>query len=136
MVTTLVPGQATGMRRRMTRAPAATSGSINVEHVHVARGGDERLPRSRRSARQAALYCHICSTLDNYSRTQNQDKEPSFHANFQPQIRQYHKVGYEDAKTWIERRLAGMKSGVPNWVATALAGEWARNLGNEIKELE
>jgi hypothetical protein len=36
----------------------------------------------------------------------------------------------------MERRLAGMKSGNPNWVATALAGEWAGNLGNDIKDLD
>ena len=29
-----------------------------------------------------------------------------------------------------------MKLGVPNWVATALAGEWAGNLGNDIKDLD
>ena len=37
------------------------------------------------------------------------------------QLQQYHKVGFEDAKTWMESRLAGMKKGVPNWVAMALA---------------
>jgi hypothetical protein len=36
----------------------------------------------------------------------------------------------------MERRLAEMKSGVPNWVATALAGEWAGNLGNDIMNLD
>jgi hypothetical protein len=39
-------------------------------------------------------------------------------------FKQYGKVGYEDAKAWMERRLAGMKSGVPNWAATAMATEW------------
>jgi hypothetical protein len=29
-------------------------------------------------------------------------------------IRQFHKVGYKDAKTWMERRLAAMKSVIPN----------------------
>ncbi len=29
-----------------------------------------------------------------------------------------------------------MKSGVPNWVATALAREWAGNLGNDITDLD
>jgi hypothetical protein len=35
----------------------------------------------------------------------------------------FHKVGHKDAKTWMERRLAAMKFGVPNWATTALAGE-------------
>ncbi len=124
------------MRRRTTRGPVATSGRTNVGHGHVARGGDERPPGSRRSAQRAALYCRICSTLDNYSRNQNQDREPSICVNFSPQMRRYHKVVYKDAKTWMERRLAGMKSGVPNWVTTALAGEWAGNLGNNITDLD
>jgi hypothetical protein len=36
-------------------------------------------------------------------------------------VKQYKKVGYKDAKTWMEHRLANMKSGVPNWAATDLA---------------
>jgi hypothetical protein len=51
-------------------------------------------------------------------------------------IRQFHKVGYEDAKTWMERRLAAMKSGVPNWAATALAGEWQRGLSLDLTNLD
>jgi hypothetical protein len=43
-------------------------------------------------------------------------------------IRQLHKVGYKDTKTWMERMLAAMKSSVPNWVAIALAGEWQSDL--------
>jgi hypothetical protein len=38
-------------------------------------------------------------------------------------FKQYSKVGYEDVKTWMERRLAGMKSGIPNWAAIAMATE-------------
>ena len=29
-----------------------------------------------------------------------------------------------------------MKSGVPNWVATTLAGEWSENLGDDIADLD
>jgi hypothetical protein len=36
----------------------------------------------------------------------------------------------------MERRLVGMKSGIPNWVATAMAGEWARGLGDDIMDLD
>ena len=52
------------------------------------------------------------------------------------QLQQYHKVGFEDAKTWMERRLAGMKKGVPNWVATALADKWSGTLGENIDDLD
>jgi hypothetical protein len=55
--------------------------------------------------------------------------------------KQYKKVGHEDAKTWMERRLAKMKSGVPNWAATDLASHWCdglklHNLDETIAEIE
>jgi hypothetical protein len=37
---------------------------------------------------------------------------------------------------WMERRLAGMKSGVPNWAAITMAGEWARSLEPDITDLD
>jgi hypothetical protein len=43
-------------------------------------------------------------------------------------VKQYKKVGYKDAKTWMEHRLANMKSGVPNWAATDLASQWSEGL--------
>ncbi len=49
--------------------------------------------------------------------------------------RQFHKVGYEDAKTWMERRVAAMKSGVSNWAATAIAGEWQSSLSPDLTDL-
>ncbi len=105
----------------MTCAPGATPGGTNVGNVHVARGGEQWL-RSRQLARRAALYRCICSTLDNDSR-QDSRQDTELHPTYvciNPQLRQFHKVGYEDAKTWMERRLAGMKSGVPNWAATTI----------------
>jgi hypothetical protein len=50
-------------------------------------------------------------------------------------VKQYKKVGYKDAKTWMERRLANMKSGVPNWAATDLASQWSKGLRkNDLDE--
>jgi hypothetical protein len=43
-------------------------------------------------------------------------------------VKQYKKLGYKDAKTWMEHRLANMKSGVPNWAATDLASQWCDGL--------
>jgi hypothetical protein len=43
-------------------------------------------------------------------------------------VKQYKKVGYKDAKTWMERRLANMKSGVPNWAAMDLSSQWSKGL--------
>jgi hypothetical protein len=38
--------------------------------------------------------------------------------------------------TWMERRLAGMKLGVPHWAATTMAGEWAHGLEPDIMDLD
>jgi len=43
-------------------------------------------------------------------------------------LHQFRKVGFEDAKSWMERRLANLRSGIPNSVATQLASGWARQL--------
>jgi hypothetical protein len=56
-------------------------------------------------------------------------------------VKQYKKVGYKDAKTWMEHRLANMKSGVPNWAATDLASQWCEgikrhDLDETIAEIE
>jgi hypothetical protein len=51
-------------------------------------------------------------------------------------IGQFHIARYKDATTWMERRLAVMKSGVPNWAATALAGEWQSGLSPDLTNLD
>jgi hypothetical protein len=56
-------------------------------------------------------------------------------------VKQYKKVGYKDAKTWMEHRLANMKSGVHNWAATDWASQWCdglklHNLDETIAEIE
>ena len=96
-------------------APVAGSGSTNID-----KGEGEQPLRSRRSARRAALYRRICQTLGNHNKDQSGNRVRT------NKLQQYHKVDFEDAKTWMERRLAGMKKGVPNWVATALADKWSR----------
>ncbi len=47
-------------------------------------------------------------------------------------LKQFSKVGYEDAKTWMERRLAGMKNGVPVADAAGLSREWASSVDADI----
>jgi hypothetical protein len=42
--------------------------------------------------------------------------------------KQYKKLGYKDAKSWMERRLANIKAGVPNWASTNLASQWSKGL--------
>ncbi len=47
-------------------------------------------------------------------------------------LKQFSKVGYEDAKSWMERRLAGMKNGVPMAEASGLSREWASSVDTDI----
>jgi hypothetical protein len=46
-------------------------------------------------------------------------------------IKQYKKVGFEDAKSWMECRLANLRSGVPNWAATDFASQWSEGLKHQ-----
>jgi hypothetical protein len=36
----------------------------------------------------------------------------------------------------MERRLTGMRSGVPNWAAMAMAGEWQSSLVPDFTDLD
>jgi hypothetical protein len=81
--------------------------------------------------------------LDKDTWKDKRNKSTHSHTHVNLQLRQFLKVGYEDAKTWIEQRLAGMKSGVPNWAATGVAEEWQSgkapdftNLAKGIAEIE
>ncbi len=46
----------------------------------------------------------------------------------QNNLKQFSKVGFEEAKAWIERRLAAMKSGAPKADAAELAQDWLSSL--------
>jgi hypothetical protein len=39
-------------------------------------------------------------------------------------LKQFSKVGFEEAKAWTERRLEGMKNGVPAADAAGLSRKW------------
>jgi hypothetical protein len=39
-------------------------------------------------------------------------------------LKQFSKVGFKEAKAWMERRLAGMKNGVPAADAAGLSCKW------------
>jgi hypothetical protein len=41
-------------------------------------------------------------------------------------LKQFRKVRFEDVKSWMERRLASMRSGIPNSVAMEI--DWAQKL--------
>ena len=97
-VKTTVWGSATAMSSVRTHAPGATPGGMHLDHAFVAWGGKSLLG-SRWSARQAALCHHICSMLNKNIREPRETGKLDNSSN----IRQFHKVGYKDAKTWMER---------------------------------
>jgi hypothetical protein len=113
-----------------THAPGVTPDGMHLDHVSVAQG-EKSSSGSRRSAQHAALYHHICLMFNENIREPMETGNVDNSSN----IRQFHKIGYEDAKTWMERRLAAMKSNVPNWAATALAGEWQSRLSPDLTNL-
>jgi hypothetical protein len=51
-------------------------------------------------------------------------------------LEQFRKVGLEDAKTWMEHRLACIRSGIPNLVATEMASTWAQQLNPSLGDLD
>jgi hypothetical protein len=99
-----------------------------------------RPPGSRRLLRLAALYHHICSMLENNVNQEKGDRLETASGlpclGMNSSFKQYSKVGYEDAKAWKERRLAGVKSGIPNWATTAMATEWRDHLDTTLMDLD
>ncbi len=51
-------------------------------------------------------------------------------------LKQFRKVGLKDAKTWMECRLACMRSGIPNSVAMEMASTWAQQLNPSLGDLD
>jgi hypothetical protein len=122
-----VRGLATAMGSKVAHTSGATPGGMQTRKATVARGG-KHPSRTRQLARRAALYRRICSMLDKNIRHIRETGSTDY--------RQFHKVGYEDAKTWMERRLSAMKSGAPNWATTAIAGEWRSGLPPNLTDLD
>jgi hypothetical protein len=123
----------------MAHATGATPGGVSAKYSSVAQGG-ARLPESRHLLRRAALYCNICSMLEN-NVNQEKGNQPEMASGLpclgkNSSFKQFSKVGYEDAKTWMERRLARMKSSIPNWAATAMAMEWWDQLDPVLANLD
>ena len=121
-------GMATPMVRGMARTTGSAASGVNAMG-QSADSGDRRPSRSldvldcsidgRERDRQGQRQLHL-ETLG------NNDKS----------LHQFRKVGFEDAKSWMERRLANLRSGIPNSVATQLASGWARQLSPELGDLD
>jgi hypothetical protein len=114
----------TAMNSPTASVTGTAPSDTNCHTSSTGRGGNGR-PRSRHLSRRATIYCQINEELirgvDGSPVGQPHVENGSIRNN----LKQFSKVGYEDAKTWMERRLAGMKNGVPVADAAGLSREWA-----------
>jgi hypothetical protein len=126
-------GMATAMVRSAAHATGVAASGMSSNNLGAK--GKGRTSRSRQSLRRAALYRQIKSMLQqdqgvgsgDQSRKTNKSQAID-QVDSRINTKQYKKVGYEDAKSWMECRLANIKAGVPNWAATDLASQWSKGL--------
>jgi hypothetical protein len=126
-------GMATAMVRSTPHATGVAASGMSS--INLGAKGKGRTSRLQRSSRRAALYCQIKSMLQqdqgvgsgDQSRKTNESQAID-QVDSRINAKQYKKVGYKDAKSWMERRLANIKAGVPNWAATDLASQWSKGL--------
>ena len=131
-------GMATPMVRGMARTTGSAASGVNAMG-QSADSGDRRPSGSRRSSRRAAVYRQILDVLDCSVDGRERDRPGERRSRLETlgnndnSLHQFRKVGFEDAKSWMERRLANLRSGIPNSVATQLASGWARQLSPELQ---
>jgi hypothetical protein len=120
-------GMATAIVKSAAHATGVVASGMSSNNFGAKVGG--RLSGSRRSLRQAALYRQMNSMLHNNQGVSSGDQSSvtsrlhSIQVDNRINVKQYKKIGYKDAKTWMECRLANMKSGVSNWTAMDLASQ-------------
>ena len=130
------------MVRGMTHTTSTAASGVDVMGQSADRGGG-RSSRSRWSSRCASVYRCILGVLDDRVNGYERDRQGQHRqsrletlGNNNNSLKQYRKVGVEDAKSWMERRLANMRSGIPNSAATKLAAGWAQQLTPMLGDLD
>ena len=104
--------------------------------------GDRRPSGSRWLSQRAAVNRHILDVLDCSVNGRERNRPGHRRSRLETlgdnnnSLNQYRKVGFEDAKSWMEQRLAKLRSGIPNSVATQLASGWAWQLSPELGDLD
>jgi hypothetical protein len=116
-------GMATAMVRSAAHAMGVAASGMSSDNLGAK--GKGRTSRSRQSSRRAALYCQIKSMLQQDQGVGSGDQSRKTNklqaidqVDSRMNAKQYKKVGYKDAKSWMECRLANIKAGVPNWAPT------------------
>ncbi len=93
----------------------------------AARGGGKR-PRPRHSSRQATTYCQIKDLLSGGIEHRPVGQQPVQNIRLHNNVKQFSKVGFKEAKAWMEQRLAAMKNRVPRVDTMELAWDWLSSL--------
>ncbi len=99
-------GMATAMAKSAAHAVGVAASGMSSNNFGAKVGG--RLSGSRRSSRRAALYHQINSMLHNNQGVGSGDQSSimsrlqAIQVDNRINVKQYKKVGYEDAKTWVE----------------------------------
>ena len=135
-------GMATAMVRRMVHTTGSAASGVNVMGQSAVTG-DRHPSGSQWSARRAATYHCILDVLDFSVNGYERDRQGPHRrscletlGNNNNSLKQYRKVGIEDAKSWMEWRLANLQSGIPNSAATRLADGWAQQLSPALGDLD
>ncbi len=117
-------GMATAMVRMSAHTTGSTAGGVNTMGQPADLGG-RRPSGSQWSARRAATYHCILEVLDCSVNGHERDRQGPCRrsrletlGNKNNNLKQYRKVGLKDAKSWMEQRLANLRSGIPNSAAT------------------
>jgi hypothetical protein len=108
----------------LTAGVTGSAPSDTSSHTQAAvRGGNKR-PRSRHLSRCATIYLQINKELIRGVEGSPARKPLVQNSSIHKNLKQFSKVGFEEAKTWMERRLAGMKNGIPAADAASLSQGW------------
>jgi len=129
------------MVRGMARTTGSAASGANAMGQSAERG-DRRPSGSQRSSRRAAVYHQIIDVLDRSVDGRERDCRGERRSRLETlgnndnSLHQFRKVGFKDAKSWMERRLANSRSGIPDLVATKMASGWACQLSPKLGDLD
>ncbi len=98
----------------MSRLLASVTGPATSDtgsHTPTAARGGGKWPRSRHLLRQATTYHQINGLLSGGIENRPVGQQPVQNIRLHNNLEQFSKVGFKEAKAWMERRLAAMKNG-------------------------
>jgi hypothetical protein len=113
----------TGMNSLMAGVTGTAPGDTS-SHSRLAVRGESERPRSRHLSRHATTNHQINKELLRGVEGRPLGQPPIQNSSMHNNLKQFSKVGVEEAKAWMERRLAGMKNGVPAADAAGLSCKW------------